>query len=201
MLAAPHTSLPTQRELAGALRRGRRGPSACRSCSTTTRPAPASRSASSASTRSPTCPRSSRSRSRAATSRASSRCAGATRTASRSCAAPTTRPSTTSRGASAAGSPARPTCCPDSTSSIMDAANAGDHALAHRLFDGILPWVQDMESGSLQPEGEARPRPPRASPAATCASRCCRSTDDGGRERCALLDQALAVPLPESCRG
>jgi 4-hydroxy-tetrahydrodipicolinate synthase len=31
---------------------------------------------------------------------------------------------------------------------IMDAANAGDHATAYRLFDGILPWVQNMESGS-----------------------------------------------------
>jgi len=31
---------------------------------------------------------------------------------------------------------------------IMDAANAGDHATAYRLFDGILAWVQLMEAGS-----------------------------------------------------
>ncbi len=31
---------------------------------------------------------------------------------------------------------------------IMDAANRGDFAEAFRIFDGILPWVQDMESGS-----------------------------------------------------
>jgi 4-hydroxy-tetrahydrodipicolinate synthase len=31
---------------------------------------------------------------------------------------------------------------------IMEAANAGDHATAYRLFDGILAWVQLMEAGS-----------------------------------------------------
>jgi len=31
---------------------------------------------------------------------------------------------------------------------IIDAANAGDHATAYRLFDGILAWVQLMEAGS-----------------------------------------------------
>jgi 4-hydroxy-tetrahydrodipicolinate synthase len=31
---------------------------------------------------------------------------------------------------------------------IMDAANSGDHATAYRLFDGILAWVQLMEAGS-----------------------------------------------------
>jgi len=31
---------------------------------------------------------------------------------------------------------------------IMDAANSGDHMTAYRLFDGILPWVQLMEAGS-----------------------------------------------------
>ncbi len=31
---------------------------------------------------------------------------------------------------------------------VMDAANRGDHASAFRLFETILPWIQNMESGS-----------------------------------------------------
>ena len=31
---------------------------------------------------------------------------------------------------------------------VVDAANRGDHAEAYRIFDGLLPWVQNMESGS-----------------------------------------------------
>lgn len=31
---------------------------------------------------------------------------------------------------------------------VIDAANRGDFAEAFRIFDGMLPWVQDMESGS-----------------------------------------------------
>jgi 4-hydroxy-tetrahydrodipicolinate synthase len=31
---------------------------------------------------------------------------------------------------------------------VMDAANRGDHAEAHRLFDGLLPWIQHCEAGS-----------------------------------------------------
>ncbi len=38
---------------------------------------------------------------------------------------------------------------------IMDAANRGDHAEARRIFDGILPWVQNMESGSYNAKAKA----------------------------------------------
>jgi 4-hydroxy-tetrahydrodipicolinate synthase len=31
---------------------------------------------------------------------------------------------------------------------VMDAANRGDLAEAYRIFDGLLPWIQNMESGS-----------------------------------------------------
>lgn len=31
---------------------------------------------------------------------------------------------------------------------VIDAANRGDHAEAVRIFDGMLPWVQNMEGGS-----------------------------------------------------
>lgn len=52
---------------------------------------------------------------------------------------------------------------------IIDAANSGDHATAYRLFDGILAWVQLMEAGSYNqkaklglahqgiPTGDVRP--------------------------------------------
>ena len=126
--SAPHTSLPSQRELAGALRRGRRRrraadrplqlPGARRRRDRLRVPRRGRRPAGDRRA----------SRSRAATSRASSRCAGATRAGSRSCAARTTRPSTTSRGASAAGSPAPPTCCRRQHVVVIDAAQRGDHA-------------------------------------------------------------------------
>ena len=31
---------------------------------------------------------------------------------------------------------------------VLEAALRGDHALAHQLFEGMLPWIQNMESGS-----------------------------------------------------
>jgi 4-hydroxy-tetrahydrodipicolinate synthase len=79
---------------------------------------------------------------------------------------------------------------------VLDAANRGDHALAHRLFDGILDWVQNMESGSYNqkaklglahvgiPCGEVRqPLLPLE-----------RATAD---EYLRVLDAALAAPVPE----
>jgi 4-hydroxy-tetrahydrodipicolinate synthase len=79
---------------------------------------------------------------------------------------------------------------------VMDAALRGDHALAHRLFDGMLPWVQDMESGGYNQKaklglghqgihcGDVR-QPLLPLDPATVA------------ENLRLLDEALAVPLPE----
>jgi 4-hydroxy-tetrahydrodipicolinate synthase len=79
---------------------------------------------------------------------------------------------------------------------VIDAALRGDHALAHRLFDGILAWVQDMESGGYNQKaklglahqgivcGDVR-QPLLPLDPATAA------------ENLRLLDEALAVPLPE----
>jgi 4-hydroxy-tetrahydrodipicolinate synthase len=79
---------------------------------------------------------------------------------------------------------------------VMDAALRGDHALAHRLFDGMLPWVQDMESGSYNQKaklglahlgivcGDVR-QPLLPLDPATAA------------ENLRVLDEALAVQLPE----
>ena len=80
---------------------------------------------------------------------------------------------------------------------VLDAALRGDHALAHRLFEGMLPWVQDMESGGYNQKaklglahvgiacGDVR-QPLLPLDPATAA------------ENLRLLDEALAVPLPES---
>jgi 4-hydroxy-tetrahydrodipicolinate synthase len=79
---------------------------------------------------------------------------------------------------------------------VLEAALRGDHALAHRLFEGMLPWVQHMESGSYNQKaklglahvgiacGDVRQPllPLEAEPAA---------------ENLRVLDLALAVALPE----
>jgi 4-hydroxy-tetrahydrodipicolinate synthase len=79
---------------------------------------------------------------------------------------------------------------------VLEAALRGDHALAHRLFEGMLPWVQDMESGSYNQKaklglahlgiacGDVR-QPLLPLDASTAA------------ENLRALDQALAVELPE----
>jgi 4-hydroxy-tetrahydrodipicolinate synthase len=79
---------------------------------------------------------------------------------------------------------------------VLEAALRGDHAVAHRLFEGMLPWVQDMESGSYNQKaklglahvgiacGDVR-QPLLPLDAATAA------------ENLRVLDQALAVELPE----
>jgi 4-hydroxy-tetrahydrodipicolinate synthase len=79
---------------------------------------------------------------------------------------------------------------------VLEAALRGDHALAHRLFEGMLPWVQDMESGSYNQKaklglahlgiacGDVR-QPLLPLDASTAA------------ENLRVLDQALAIELPE----
>ena len=79
---------------------------------------------------------------------------------------------------------------------VLEAALRGDHALAHRLFEGMLPWVQDMESGSYNQKaklglahvgiacGDVR-QPLLPLDAAAAA------------ENLRVLGQALAVELPE----
>jgi 4-hydroxy-tetrahydrodipicolinate synthase len=76
----------------------------------------------------------------------------------------------------------------------MDAANAGDHATAYRLFDGILPWVQNMESGSYNQKAklgllhQGLPTGPVRQPLLPLE-------EDTAAELIAALDQALAVSL------
>jgi 4-hydroxy-tetrahydrodipicolinate synthase len=79
---------------------------------------------------------------------------------------------------------------------VLDAALRGDHALAHRLFEGMLPWVQDMESGSYNQKAklglahvgiECGPvRQPLLALAPETVA-----------ENLRVLDEALAVELPE----
>lgn len=79
---------------------------------------------------------------------------------------------------------------------VLEAALRGDHAQAHRLFDGMLPWVQNMESGSYNQKAklglghvgiECGPvRQPLLPLAAETAAETLR-----------VLDEALAVELPE----
>jgi 4-hydroxy-tetrahydrodipicolinate synthase len=79
---------------------------------------------------------------------------------------------------------------------VLDAALRGDHALAHRLFEGMLPWVQDMESGSYNQKAKlglahlgiecGAVRQPLLPLAADTAAETLR-----------VLEEALAVELPE----
>jgi 4-hydroxy-tetrahydrodipicolinate synthase len=85
---------------------------------------------------------------------------------------------------------------PRQHAAVLDAANGGDHELAHRLFESIIDWVQNMESGGYNqkaklglahvgiPCGDVRqPLLPLDS-----------ETADGFRR---ALDIALAAPFPE----
>jgi 4-hydroxy-tetrahydrodipicolinate synthase len=79
---------------------------------------------------------------------------------------------------------------------VLDSALRGDHALAHRLFEGMLPWVQDMESGSYNQKAKlglahlgiecGAVRQPLLPLAAATAAETLR-----------VLEEALAVELPE----
>jgi 4-hydroxy-tetrahydrodipicolinate synthase len=79
---------------------------------------------------------------------------------------------------------------------VLEAALRGDHALAHRLFEGMLPWVQDMESGSYNQKAKlglghvgivcGDVRPPLLPLDRATASQTLQ-----------VLDEALAVELPE----
>ncbi len=77
---------------------------------------------------------------------------------------------------------------------IMDAANAGDHATAYRLFDGIVAWIQNMESGSYNQKAklgllhQGIATGPVRQPLLPLE-------DEMAAELIAALDQALAVSL------
>ncbi len=74
---------------------------------------------------------------------------------------------------------------------------------ARRPRAGSPPLRGDAAVGAghgerrVQPEGEARTRATSASPAAMYVSHCSRSTPRPAAENLRLLDEALAVPLPE----
>jgi 4-hydroxy-tetrahydrodipicolinate synthase len=79
---------------------------------------------------------------------------------------------------------------------VLETANRGDHALAHRLFDGMLPWVQNCESGSYNQKAKLG----LAHRGIHCgAVRAPLLPMDGPAqaEYLQLLDQALAIELPE----
>ena len=83
---------------------------------------------------------------------------------------------------------------------LLEAANSGDHERARRLFEHLLPWLQHMEAGGLQPEGEARPAPPRPRlRRGACRPSCPSATRPRLRwSTCSTLLGADAAPAPST---
>jgi 4-hydroxy-tetrahydrodipicolinate synthase len=77
---------------------------------------------------------------------------------------------------------------------IMDAANAGDHATAYRLFDGILAWVQLMEAGSYNQKAKLG-LAHQGIPTGSVRPPLLPLEDADAAELIAALDAALAVSL------
>jgi 4-hydroxy-tetrahydrodipicolinate synthase len=79
---------------------------------------------------------------------------------------------------------------------VLEAALRGDHALAHRLFEGLLPWVQNMESGSYNQKAKLglAHRGIHCGPVRQPLLPLDAATE---AEYLSALDQALAVELPE----
>jgi 4-hydroxy-tetrahydrodipicolinate synthase len=79
---------------------------------------------------------------------------------------------------------------------VLESALRGDHALAHRLFEGMLPWVQDMESGSYNQKAKLG----LAHVGIDCGSvrqPLLALAPETAAETLRVLDDALAVELPE----
>jgi 4-hydroxy-tetrahydrodipicolinate synthase len=79
---------------------------------------------------------------------------------------------------------------------VLEAALRGDHALAHRLFEGMLPWVQDMESGSYNQKAKLG----LAHVGIECGAvrqPLLPLEGETAAENLRVLDEALAVELPE----
>ena len=197
MLAAPPTSLPSQRELARATTRtvARRGRPAGRALQL---PGPRRRRDRHRvpRRRGRPCPRSSPSRSRAATSRASShlrrRYAGRIDDHVR-----LRRPGGRLLlvGRPLAGWPAPPNVLPRHHVAIMDAANAGDHGRPTGCSTASCRGSRTWRAGSYNQKAklglahqgfDCGLRPPAAAAV---------STDDAAAELLAVLDEALAVSL------
>ncbi|HSB85137.1 MAG TPA: dihydrodipicolinate synthase family protein [Ilumatobacteraceae bacterium] len=80
---------------------------------------------------------------------------------------------------------------------IMDTANAGDHDEARRQFAAILPWIQNMESGSYN----AKAKLGLAHVGIDCGpvrAPLLGLGDDAAAELLAVLDQSLAAPYVKS---
>jgi 4-hydroxy-tetrahydrodipicolinate synthase len=80
---------------------------------------------------------------------------------------------------------------------IMDTANAGNHDEAHRQFAAILPWIQNMESGSYN----AKAKLGLAHVGIDCGpvrQPMLALTDDVAMELLRVLDLALAAPYAKS---
>ncbi len=80
---------------------------------------------------------------------------------------------------------------------IMNTANLGDYGLARRQFASILPWIQNMESGSYN----AKAKLGLAHQGFACGpvrAPLLGLTDDVAKEFLAVLDQALAAPFAKS---
>jgi len=80
---------------------------------------------------------------------------------------------------------------------IMNTANSGDYDLARKQFAQILPWVQNMESGSYN----AKAKLGLAHQGIDCGpvrGPLLALTDDAAAELLAVLDRALAAPFAKS---
>jgi 4-hydroxy-tetrahydrodipicolinate synthase len=80
---------------------------------------------------------------------------------------------------------------------IMNTANSGDYDLARKQFAQILPWVQNMESGSYNSKAKLG----LAHQGIDCGpvrGPLLGLTDDVAAELLAVLDQALAAPFAKN---
>ncbi len=80
---------------------------------------------------------------------------------------------------------------------IMNSANAGNHDEARRQFAAILPWIQNMESGSYN----AKAKLGLAHQGFACGpvrAPLLGLTDDVAAEFLAMLDEALVAPFAKS---
>jgi 4-hydroxy-tetrahydrodipicolinate synthase len=79
----------------------------------------------------------------------------------------------------------------------MNTANSGDYDLARKQFAQILPWVQNMESGSYNSKAKLG----LAHQGIDCGpvrGPLLGLTDDVAAELLAVLDQALAAPFAKN---
>jgi 4-hydroxy-tetrahydrodipicolinate synthase len=79
---------------------------------------------------------------------------------------------------------------------VIDAALRGDHALAHRLFEVMLPWVQNMESGSYNQKAKLG-LAHVGIPCGDVRQPLLPLDPETAAETLRVLDLALALPLPE----